>query len=216
MISPKYALSHYYFKSLGSNSKNIVNLYLDYNCPYSAKFFLSLEKSIPEVQKQLPDLFQFVFVNVVQPWHPQSVLLNEYSVVVAQLLRERAPEHSNQLFWQVSHELFANKEKFFDTVSANIGRNDFYKAVNDVVFENVKLPISKDDVFNKLEIKVSDLSNAHNEGNDATADLKYFTRYLRGVGIHITPTISVNGIKVDLVSSSSTTEDLIKVFKTFL
>lgn len=216
MISPKYALSHYYFKSLAANPKNIVNLYLDYNCPFSAKFFFTIEKAIPEVQKQLPDLFQFVFVNVVQPWHPQSVLLNEYSVVVAQLLREKAPEQSNQLFWQVSHELFANKEKFFDTVTANIGRNDFYKAVNDVVFEKVDLPVSKDDIYNKLQINSVELAHATNEGNAATADLKYFTRYLRGVGVHITPTISVNGIKVDLVSSSSSIEELITVFKGYL
>ncbi|WPK24281.1 hypothetical protein PUMCH_001548 [Australozyma saopauloensis] len=213
MISPKYALSHYYFKGL--TNPHVVNLYLDYNCPFSAKMYFTLFKTIPQVQKKHPDVFQFVFVNVVQPWHPQSVLLNEYALVVAQLLREKAPEKSNELFWNVSYELFANKDKFFDSVTSNVGRNDYYKLINDVVFDKLELPITKTDVLGKLEIAATDLANASNAGNAAIADVKYFTRYLRGVGVHITPTVSVNGIVADLLSSASTTEELIKVFESF-
>lgn len=216
MISPKYALSHYYFKSLTPTPKNIVNLYLDYNCPYSAKMFFTLSKAIPEVEKKFPDKFQFVFVNVVQPWHPQSVLLNEYSFAVARLLREQYPEKSNLLFWQVSNVLFANKEKFFDSVTANLGRNDFYAHINDVVFSELELPVLKTEVLDALVIKETELEAADNGGNSTIADLKYFARYLRGVGVHFTPTVSVNGIVADLVSSSTSIEELLNVLKGFL
>lgn len=216
MISPKYALSHYYFKSLSVTPKNVVNLYLDYNCPFSAKMFFTLTKAIPEVEKQFPDKFQFVFVNVVQPWHPQSTLLHEYSFVIGQLLRQQVPEESNLWFWKVSYELFANKEKFYDSVTANIGRNDFYAKINDVVFNALNLPISKEETLAALQIKETDLQHAENGGNIAAADVKYFTRYARGLGIHFTPTVSVNGIVAAQISSSSTIEEFSDVLKTFI
>ena len=76
-------------------------------------------------------------------------------MVVAQLLREKAPQQSNQMFWKVPYELFVQKEHFCDSVVADIGRNDFYKTVNDTVFSAVDLLSTKDDVLNGLVIKQS-------------------------------------------------------------
>lgn len=222
MISPKYSLSHYYFtvKTLTAKltkSPHIVNLYLDYNCPFSAKIFFKLEKVIPALQSKYPGAFQFVFVNVIQPWHPNSVLLHEYSLVVAQLLREEDADTSNQLFWKVSGALFANKEQFYDSSTVSLGRNDIYKKINDVVFGSVELPLQKEKVLKGLQItEETDAAKAYNGGNDATVDVKYFTRYLRGVGVHVTPTVSVDGIVNDSVSSGSEVEKLVEVFESYL
>lgn len=120
------------------------------------------------------------------------------------------------MFWKVSYELFVQKEHFCDSVVAEIGRNDFYKTVNDMVFSAVDLPPTKDDVLNGLVIKQSTVENADNGGNAATVDVKYFTKYLRGVGVHITPTISIDGIVVPLVSSSTSLEELMELFKSYL
>lgn len=221
MISPKYSLSHYYFsaKSLAklTLAPHIVNLYLDYNCPFSAKIFFKLEKVIPQLQSKYPGQFQFVFVNVIQPWHPNSVLLHEYSLVVAQLLRKEEPEKLNELFWAVSGAIFANKEKFYDSATVNFGRNEIYKKINDVVFESVLLPINEKAVLEGLNIaEETDPEKARNGGNDATVDVKYFTRYLRGVGVHVTPTVSVDGIVNDSVSSGSEIEKLVEIFEGYL
>lgn len=223
MISPKYALSHYFHstKTLSaklSTSPHIVNLYLDYNCPFSAKIFFKFASLIPTLQKDHPSNFQFVFVNVVQPWHPNSVLLHEYALVVAQLLREKIPEKSNELFWTVSDSLFKSKEKFYDSTTVSLGRNEIYTVINDVVFDDVSdLPFSKADVLKKLEIKEeTDPAKASNGGNDSTVDVKYFTRYQRGVGVHITPTVSVDGIVDDSVSSGTEEKDLIKILEGYL
>ncbi|SGZ53763.1 CIC11C00000005011 [Sungouiella intermedia] len=222
MISPKYSLTHYYHSAKALAAKlviapHVVNLYLDYNCPFSAKIYFKLEKVIPELQKKHPGEFQFVFVNVVQPWHPNSVLLHEYALVVAQLLRATDPERSNGLFWSVSEALFHNKEQFYDSATVYLGRNDIYKKINDVVFETVDLPLRVEDVLERLEISsASDPTEASNGGNDATVDVKYFTRYLRGVGIHVTPTVSVDGIVNDSISSGTEVEKLIEIFETYL
>lgn len=221
MISPKYALTHYYYSAKAiaqlAKSPHIVNLYLDYNCPFSAKIFFKLEKVIPTLNQKHPDSFQFVFVNVVQPWHPNSVLLHEYALVVAQLLKAKAPESSNELFWRVSHFLFENKEQFYDSATVNLGRNDIYKKINDVIFETVNLPFGESEVLRGLEIDdESEPEKATNAGNDATVDVKYFTRYLRGVGVHVTPTISVDGIVNDSVSSGLEVEALVDIFESYL
>lgn len=214
MISPKYALTHYYSVLKGAVKPHTVNLYLDYNCPFSAKIFFKLAKVIPALQNKYPGQFQFVFVNVVQPWHPNSTLLHEYSLVVAQLLKEKVPEESNELFWKVSGAIFQNKEKFYDTATVNLGRNDIYKSINDTVYSEVKLPFPREDVLKKLEIaNESDPEKASNAGNAATVDVKYFTRYLRNVGVHVTPTVSIDGIVNDSVSSGASEDELIKTFE---
>lgn len=222
MISPKYALSHYYHsaKTIAAKlatSPHVVNLYLDYNCPFSAKIFLKIEEVIPKLQNENPSQFQFVFVNVIQPWHPSSVLLHEYALAVAQLLRETVPERSNELFWKVSGTLFKNKEKFYDSSTTNIGRNDLYISINDTVFDDLDLPFEKSKVLKKLTVtEEKDISKATNKGNDATVDVRYFTRYLRGVGVHVTPTVSVDGIVNDSISSGSAVTELVEIFKGYL
>lgn len=225
MISPKFASTHYHHSSRAlastkSFTPHIVNLYLDYNCPFSAKLFLKLKPLvIPKLQELHPNKFQFVFVNVVQPWHPNSNLLHEFSLVVAKLLRELPQEtiDANQIFWDVSEILFKNKELFYDTANVTLNRNEIYHQISDLVFENISLPFSKDDVLKELIIKSeSEKEKQSNSGNGATTDLKYFTKYLRTVGVHVTPTVSINNIVNDSISSGDDIESLLKTFESQL
>lgn len=219
MISPKYAPTHYYLsvKTLSQSltAPHIVNLYLDYNCPFSAKLFLKLHgKVIPELQKKYPGKFQFVFVNVIQPWHTNSILLNEFSLAYAKLLREYQAEgdiDSISNFWDLSKVLFENKEQFYETSNINLTKNQIYEQIYDVVAEaKFDFKIPKEEILAQLVIKQSKEPN--NDGNGATVDVKYFTRYLRGVGVHITPTVSIDGIVDDSISSGTPEDELIKLF----
>lgn len=225
MISPKFSSTHYYHsaRTLASGKSftpHVVNLYLDYNCPFSAKLFLKLKPQvIPKLQELHPNKFQFVFVNVVQPWHTNSNLLHEFSLVVAKLLRGNLEKDidSNTLFWDVSEVLFENKELFYDTANVNLNRNEIYQQISDLVFEKLSLPFSKDDVLRELTIQSeTEKEKQSNSGNGATVDLKYFTKYLRNVGVHVTPTISINNIVNDSVSSGDEIENLIKTFESQL
>lgn len=219
MISPKFASTHYYFlpSALSKTAPNIVNLYLDYNCPFSAKIYLKLPSVIEKLNKELPGAFQFVFVNVVQPWHPNSVNLHEYSIAAAHLLRASSSESSNELFWKISKSIFEHKEAFYDSLTVNLGRNEIYQKIHDVVAKDVQLPFNKKDILRRLEIEATSKDeDAKNSGNDATVDLKYFTRYLRNVGVHVTPTVTVNGIVNDSISSGASEDDLVKIFESYL
>ncbi|EGW30788.1 uncharacterized protein SPAPADRAFT_142882 [Spathaspora passalidarum NRRL Y-27907] len=217
MISPKYSLTHYYLsaKTLAASqgvSPHIINLYLDYNCPFSAKLYLKLyNKVIPELQAKHPGKFQFVYVNVIQPWHTNSNLLNEFAIAYAKLLREQPSGDTNGDFWKLSEVLFKNKESFYDTSNIDLTRNQIYAQIYDVVSKELKLAFDKKTILSQLEIPHSETPS--NAGNATAVDVKYFTRYLRGVGVHITPTVSINGIVNDAISSGTPEEELIELFE---
>ncbi|CAK9441026.1 uncharacterized protein LODBEIA_P48950 [Lodderomyces beijingensis] len=216
MISPKYSLTHYYLGtktlSVAKHAPHVVNLYLDYNCPFSAKLFLKLYASvIPELQKKHPDRFQFVFVNVIQPWHTNSTLLNEFALAYAKVLREEQKGDEQESFWDVSKVLFENKEDFYDTSNIELTRNQIYEQIYDVVSKHLQLQVAKDKLLSELVIQPS--KEASNSGNGATTDVKYFTRYLRNTGIHITPTITVDGIVEDSVSSGTSEDELVRILE---
>ena len=220
MISPKFAPTHYYHsaKTLKTLSvfPNVVNLFLDYNCPFSARLFLKLKQEvIDELQRRHPNKFQFVFVNVVQPWHPNSVYLHEFSLSVSKLLRANEESNeTNKLFWGFSEVLFENKEEFYDTANSNLNRNEIYKQIADVVFSKIKLPFGKEEILKDLTIEPqSEKEKQSNSGNGATADLKYFTKYLRVAGVHVTPTVSINNIVSDGISSGAEPKELVRKFE---
>ncbi|KAI5965745.1 uncharacterized protein KGF55_001108 [Candida pseudojiufengensis] len=218
MISPKYSLTHYYLgtKALSSakQAPHIVNLYFDYNCPFSAKLYLKLLKVIPQLQSTKPDQFQFVYVNVIQPWHTNSTLLNEFGLAYAKVLREKQVGDEQTKFWNFNKVIYENKEKFYDNSNIELNRNEIYKQIYDVVSKDLELGVSKDDILNELLIKAG--GEPSNSGNGATTDVKYFTRYLRTVGVHITPTVTIDGIADDSISSGSSEEELIKSFSSKL
>lgn len=90
-------------------------------------------------------------------------------------------------------------------------KNQIYEQIYDVVAEaKFDFKIPKEEILAQLVIKQSKEPN--NDGNGATVDVKYFTRYLRGVGVHITPTVSIDGIVDDSISSGTPEDELIKLF----
>jgi hypothetical protein len=51
-----------------------------------------------------------------------------------------------------------------------------------------------------------------NEGNAMTQEIKWASKFHRTRGVHVTPTVFVNGIEAGVVSSSWTEEDWNKFF----
>ncbi|EDK46055.1 hypothetical protein PVL30_003962 [Lodderomyces elongisporus] len=215
MISPKYSTTHYSLGikalSTAKSAPHVVNLFFDYNCPFSAKLYLKLyNKVIPELQKTHPDKFQFVYINVVQPWHTNSTLLNEFGLAYAKVLREKNIDDSQKLFWDFNKVVYQDKEQFYDNSTIELTRNQIYEKIYDVVAKDLDLKVGKDDLLKELLIKSG--GEPDNAGNGATADVKYFTRIVRNTGIHVTPTVTVDGVVDDSISSGTSEDELIKVF----
>lgn len=217
MISPKYANSHaFYPLSHFKVAPTQVNLYLDYNCPFSAKIFFKFKQSvIPQLESKNPGKFQFNFMNVIQPWHSNSNYLHEFSLSIAKLIREK--ELTSEIFWSVSESLFKNIKQFSDNANSDKGRNQIYSDIYESVIKDVDLPFSKEEVLKNVQIpQVSSESDYDNSGNAVVVDTKYFTRFQRTVGVHITPTVSINGIENGGISSGSEPEELAKILESAL
>lgn len=216
MISPKYANTHYFYPIFKASTipPHVVNLYLDYNCVFSAKLYKKFyDEVIPRLNSNQPNKFQFVFVNVIQPWHPPSSLIHEFAFQFAKLLRDHEVENSNKLFWEFSKVIFDNKENVWDSNTADLTRNESYGKFYDFISEKLKLPFSKDQFLQGLQIKSEPPAN---NGNQATNDIKYFTKYLRGVGVHVTPTVTVDGIPVPTIESSTEIDKLVEILESQL
>lgn len=199
-IQPKYAKSHLLIQSADS-APVIVDLYLDYCCPFSAKFFIKWhDEVLPVLNDKHKGRFQVVFRHVVQPWHPTSTLMHEVALAVAQA----APEK----FIEFSYGLFKEAPAFFDEPTYDKTRKQIYEELCELAAKKTGL-----DIASKLYDIVSIKSGTGNAGNSVGVDIKYFTRYHRTVGVHVTPTVFVGGIVAGNLESSTSPEDALTILE---
>ena len=93
-----------------------VGAWLDYACPFSAKFHETF------VEKVLPhhgDDVRLLVYHQVQPWHPQSTMLHEAAIAVADV-------GGNDAFWKFSSALYATQTDFFDANAWGKSRAQIY------------------------------------------------------------------------------------------
>lgn len=207
-LSPLYSTSHIFKSSIAKaelGAAHKVQLYLDYDCPFSAKIFAKLyDEVIPIIDKKHPGQFEFIIMNVPQPWHPTSILMHEVALAVGKV--------QPQSFWEFSKVLFANQLKFFDTETVNKTRLETYKDLIELAEKN--LDINGDSVLSLVDIEPK--SEPSNAGNKIAKDFKYFVRYHRTVGVHVTPTVFVDGIVNGSIESSSSVSSIVEILESYL
>ncbi|KAJ3316570.1 hypothetical protein HDV06_003226 [Boothiomyces sp. JEL0866] len=181
---------------INTGVKNVLEVYLDYVCPYSRKTFDKINQIIVPYLKTTDLQIEITFRSQVQPWHPQSTLVHEASLAVEKL----APEK----FLEYSKVLFDNQESFFDTAVDSKTRNEIYGELADLASPFV----NKEEFLNLLRI---DTSTKHNNGNQVTAEFKRHLKISRHNHVHVSPTWIINGIINDDISSSWTLDEWKKV-----
>ncbi|KAI1774568.1 thioredoxin-like protein [Hypoxylon cercidicola] len=176
-----------------------LELFLDYTCPFSAKQFNMMYHTVVPLIKANPKWagsLQVIFRQQVQPWHPSSTLVHEAAVGVLQL----APEK----FWDFSDALFRDQLTYCDESLVNETRNDTYKRLAKL---GATVGVDEAALYDLLAIpdKVRE-GTWPNFGNKVTNDLKLQVRYGRMVGVHVSPTVIVDGVVANDISSSWTKE----------
>lgn len=206
-LHPKYFKSHIYkYGPQISNNANSIEIFLDYNCPYSSKIFKKIEgELIPLIKKnKLEEKYNLIFVNVVQPWHGfQSSILHDVSFAVGKV----EPE----LFWKFSRILFDNIEKFYDSEVFDLTRRQVTEKVIKLAADNLK--IDEEKLWDYLNIKRNEDKSPSNFGNLVSKDNKYFTKYQRTLGVHVTPSVLVNGIYQPNIESSTPADEILKILE---
>ncbi|SCU97505.1 LADA_0H06634g1_1 [Lachancea dasiensis] len=208
-LAPRFGVSHTILasKALEPSSAakgNVVELYLDYCCPFSRKLYVKWVKDvIPVIEKKLDKKFEFKLLQVAQPWHPSSILMHEAALAVAQTEPAR--------FQDFSMALFEKQRTWFDENCFNKTRREIYEELASLAGE---VGASPDQILRALTIdehKLDEQGQATNTGNKVTKDLKYFTRYHRQNGVHMTPTVAVNGIILGTIGSGNAPEEVMEL-----
>ena len=102
----------------------VVETYMDYCCPFAKKMFDTLYNEVmPEFKAggQVDWLFQ----NVVQPWHAQSSHMHKFALAVKRMDESK--------FFAASNAIFAVQTQFSDDKTMDKSRNQIYDELMAVV-----------------------------------------------------------------------------------
>ena len=167
----------------------VVDLFHDVCCPYSKKMFDTVFRSlIPTLEtKNLIGGIQFLWQSVPQPWHAQSCCMHDAIMAASILDVEKTPTYILNIF--------AKQTDFFDDQAKNLSRVQIYEKLAAIGGES-GYDISSLSALLSLE------NVKGNEGlGNVTQYLKWAVKYHRVRGVHVTPTVFINGIEAPDVSS---------------
>lgn len=176
-----------------------IEVFLDYACPFSAKFFKTLREKVSPAIAANPawaGRVEFIFRQQIQPWHPSSTLMHEVGVLVLQ----NWPAY----FWDWSAVMFENQTDFFDVNVVNETRNQTYARLAKLA--STVGEIDEKTLLEKLTIPDKPVDGWYNVGNAATTDLKVLVKMARLTGVHVSPTVIFDGVVQNDISSGWTLE----------
>ncbi|KAG0150550.1 hypothetical protein CROQUDRAFT_57956 [Cronartium quercuum f. sp. fusiforme G11] len=199
-LGPQF-IAHRLIKT-GHLTKNshTLEFFLDFTCPFSAKIFKSIHQHlIPIIEKNNHHhQISLIIRQVPQPWHHSSTFVHQAAIAVSTiLLRDNPPEIASIKLWKYFGALFEHQAEYFDEPTL------------------VELPISTKQRLAELAsstlqidparvLELVSLSGSGNAGTKIDPTLKLAVRYHRQNGIHVTPTVTLDGIIDPSISSSYT------------
>lgn len=189
MPPPPRPLGH----RLGGATATIeIEAFLDFCCPFSAKHWNRFVLEVLPLFKERG--VNYKHYNVVQPWHAQSSYMHEAALAVEAVDANK--------YASFATALFAAQGQFFDDVTWDKSRAQIYAELAELAASSVGVDAAA--VSAKLARKV--VEGSHNTGNAVTDTLKFYTKFHRQRGMHVTPTVMVNGVVDDSISSGWTLE----------
>lgn len=192
------ALSHASYVQgyrLGSSTAtNLLEIYLDFVCPYSKRAFDRLYKEvIPMAQQKFPQV-AFQFRHQIQSWHPQTVPVHEAAMAVHDLDPSK--------FYPFAQLLFDHIEDFYDDKQWDVSRKDLNVYLSQLASQ---VGVDPKEFLNR--VSRIEKPGEHNTGNACTTRLKIAMRITRQNGVHVSPTIVSNGLVYADYSSAWTLGD---------
>ena len=167
----------------------VVELFLDLVCPFSSKMYKVV---FDEVLGSYGDKVSFVVHQVIQPWHPQGTYVHEAALAV----RDACGADAYAKFVRASYGAY-DDGKWKDDDSFDKTRGQIYA-------ELCALAATIEGVDAEAVAAALKLTGPGNAGTGVTQAIKWAVKYHRCRGIHVTPTVLVNGLEAGIVSSSWT------------
>jgi hypothetical protein len=105
-------------------------------------------------------------------------------------------------FWPYSSALMKNQKEFFDVNVVNETRNGTYKRLAGLA---ASVGVDETQILKLLEVSDKPAADGSlNTGNAVTDDLKVLVKMARLVGVHVSPTVIVDGVVENSISSGWT------------
>lgn len=163
-----------------------VELFLDLVCPFSRKLWLAVRGGVVD---KFPGI-TFVVNQVVQPWHPAGAWVHEAALAVKAASPQAYPSFVDAVFASYDAGRLQDESTWDST------RPQVYAELIELA---AGAGADRGSVEAALKLK---------EGGGGTGAtlMKWACKYHRARGVHVTPTVHVNGLEAGLVSSSWTTE----------
>eukprot|EP00965_Chrysotila_dentata_P195936 6177276-Pleurochrysis_carterae.AAC.3 len=169
--------------------KVTIELFVDFTCPYSTRMLKAVDQMREDsICKDV----SFVVQHVPQPFHPQGIFVHEASLAVYQANPAAYPS-----FMRAAIDAYES-----GTLSTNStwnqSRGELYSLLVDLVKKSVDEATAKE---------VQRLLAMNANGNNAILQsLIWACKYHRTRGVHVTPTVHINGLEAAIVSSGWTAE----------
>ncbi|KAE8256370.1 hypothetical protein A4X13_0g2685 [Tilletia indica] len=195
-----------------ASAPHTLELWLDYLCPFSAKQLLGVEEHVfPLIFSpgaKYEDRLRLIIRPTPQPWHGTSTYLHEAALATTRLppsssTYKETTEVKENAFWTASLALMRAQTKFFDVPAKNKSAEQIRDELSSIVSEafsstSTTATTVKAEEFRTLLAPQGD----GNAGSTVVPDLKYCVKIGRQNGVHVTPSVSLNGLLVGDVSSS--------------
>mmetsp|Transcript_8107 Transcript_8107/g.23861 ORF Transcript_8107/g.23861 Transcript_8107/m.23861 type:complete len:203 (-) Transcript_8107:236-844(-) len=172
------------------SSTIVVELFLDLTCPFSRKMFTTIHDGLKGGTLG-GGKAKFVFQNVVQPWHAQSTIVHEAALAVKRV----APEK----FVGFCRAVYDSFDAFTSTSVQPETREQTGNRLAALAESACGVPASDVQALLKL-------TGEGNAGCAVTQEVKWYVKHHRARGVHVTPTVFVNGIEAPQAGSAWTAE----------
>ncbi|BGP12331.1 hypothetical protein JCM10213_003863 [Rhodosporidiobolus nylandii] len=189
-----------------------LEFFLDIVCPFSGKQWKGVrEHLLPLLKKNgvVSEHLQIIIRQVPQPWHSSSTLVHEAALGVSKSLVDGGASFQDKVvvdkFQQFFAKLLDGQDAFYDEPCAKETPNQTRERLADIAG-------SIDGVDRDAVLKAISVSKG-NSGSSVTSDLKLQVKYARTRGIHVTPTVMLDGLVEPSISSSFSGEDWKKLLQ---
>jgi len=163
----------------------VLDLFVDMQCPYSRKMMDTLRTVMPIAEKAHPGKILWRLLNTPQPFHANTWNMHLSALAMCRI--------SPQQCWDGHQMLFDVQTRFFNGATANQTRTE----IIDVLATICSARVPEKDWRNAID---GEPDNSHSL--TISDELIEYTKFHRKRGVHVTPTVNLNGLEAEDVSSS--------------
>jgi protein-disulfide isomerase len=180
---PHRPLGFRYFGA--ADAKVLVEVFSDMNCPFSGKMFKVLKDVPTALAKKVESPTLAIHYHLLpQPWHPQSCIQNEAALAVYNV--------KPTAVFEFMEKVWADGESWKDGATFETSRKEMV---------DMLAKIAGDAGVDADAVRKAMTPESGSE-TATSQDVKFATKFHRSRGVHVSPTVHVNGLQAADVSSS--------------